>query len=77
MENLFKSWFTTLLGAAIMLLASYDWFFNPVSEMTPRETGIAAVVGFVLMFMKDNVSDWIKQGFTALLDKFKGGSGKV
>lgn len=74
MENLFKSWFTTLLGAAIMSLASYDWFFNPISEMSPRETAIAVVAGFTLMFMKDSISDWIKQAFNAILDKFKGGN---
>jgi hypothetical protein len=74
MESIFKSWFTTILGAAIMALSSYDWFFNPISEMTPRETGIAVVAGFTLMFMRDSISTWIQDAFKAILDKFKGGS---
>lgn len=73
MENIFKSWFTTLLGAAMMTLAAYDWFFNPVSELTPRETAITFTVGFVIIFMKDAISGWINQVVGALIDKFKGG----
>lgn len=71
-ENLFKSWFTTLLGAGILLAASYELFLAEAPRLTKGETLWAAAGGFALMAMKDSISGWINQAVTGAIEKFTG-----
>lgn len=72
-ENLFKSWFTTLLGAGILLVVMYEIFVAQAPRLTRTEAIWVAIAGFALMFMKDAISGWINQAVTAAIDKFSGG----
>ncbi len=69
MENVIKGWFTSILGAALMLIAGYDYFFTDV--LTEREAIGAAIIGFAMLWMRDKISEWIGQLVTVIIDKFK------
>jgi len=68
-ENLFKSWFTTLLGAGLLVVSAYEYFWE--GSMSDVQAAWCAVGGFSLMWMRDKISIWIGDVFTAFLDKFK------
>lgn len=70
MENVLKSWFTTLLGAAVMVLAIYEYWID--DNMTIAQAGIMFAAGFALMWMRDSISGWIGQLFGVLVEKIKG-----
>lgn len=69
LENLFKSWFTTLLGAGILVVIGYEYFWD--DSISDMQAVWGAIGGFALMWMRDKISIWIGDVFTALLDKFK------
>lgn len=70
MENVIKSWFTTLLGAAIMVLAVYEYWID--DGMTLTQAGIMCAAGFALMWMRDTISTKIGELFNALISKITG-----
>jgi TRAP-type uncharacterized transport system fused permease subunit len=66
-ENIYKSWFTSLLGAVAMVLAIYGWWMN---RSTNLESIFLAACGFALLYMRDKISTWIEQAFKLLMNKF-------
>lgn len=69
-ENIFKSWFTSLLGGVIMILSLYDWWWLG-EEITKAIWPF--VGGFALLMMKDKVSDLINQAFEVVINRMRGG----
>lgn len=69
-ENILKGWFSSLLGAFLMGLAIYEYFFVEPA-ITEKEAAVTFVLGYVLFQMRDKLSDWIGQAVTVVLDKFR------
>jgi hypothetical protein len=59
MENIFKSWATTLFGLALWGIAVYEFFFDKDSAIEAWQAGLMVVGGFALLWMRDSVSQWI------------------
>ncbi len=68
MENIIKGWFTTLLGMALMVFASYEWYMG---EPDWYRVAIPFTAGFILLFMRDKISDWVTSLVMAAIEKFK------
>jgi hypothetical protein len=69
-ENIFKSWFTTLLGCVLMGLGVYEWWMK--GETDWYRIAAPIVGGFALLYMKDKISEWIVEFFKAILSKITG-----
>jgi hypothetical protein len=67
-ENVVKSWFTTLLGIAIMVVALYSWYNDQLSDYQALGAGI---VGFAMMWMRDIISRKLVEFFSVIIEKFK------
>lgn len=71
MENIVKSWVTTFIGIALMVLSVYELY----AEGLNTKNCIALAAGFALLWMRDNISIWLndlaKTGTDILKDKFK------
>ncbi len=59
MENIFKSWITTLFGVGLWGIAIYEMFFDETSDLEPWQFGLLVAGGFALLWMRDSVSKWI------------------
>lgn len=70
-ENLIKGWFTSLLGASLMVMAIYEWWTVEGKLFYEYDVIIPFIAGFALLYMKDKISDWIGSFVQAVLDKFK------
>lgn len=68
-ENIFKSIVTTLIGAVIMGSAYYGWYTD---HMTDWQAGGAGIVGFALLWMRDQIPAFISQFVKATIGKFIG-----
>lgn len=66
-ENFFKGPLTTLIGFIAMITAGYLWFSGQISDW---KAGAAVLVGFALMFMRDQVPGMITQAVKAILGRF-------
>lgn len=71
MENIVKGWFTSLLGAALMVMAIIEWWTVEGKLIYDFDVIGPFIAGFALLYMKDKISDWIGQLFQAIIDKFK------
>ena len=71
MENIVKGWFTSLLGAALMILSIVEWWSKEEAQMTDYNVIGPFVGGFALLWMRDNISQWISTFIQAAIDKFK------
>lgn len=67
-ENILKGFFTTLIGAVMMGLALYSWYMG---ESTDWQAGGLGIIGFAMLWMRDQIPGWIQQFFTAIIEKFK------
>ncbi len=67
MENIVKGWFTTLLGLALMTLGSFEFY----EEADWYRCGVPFIAGFILLFMRDKISEWITSLVMAAIEKFK------
>ena len=68
-ENLFKSWFTTLMGAGIIVMVAYEYFWD--GSLSDTQALFASLGGFALMWMRDAISLKLNEFITAVIDKFK------
>lgn len=71
MENIVKGWFTSLLGAALMIMAVLEWWTVEAKQLYDFDVIGPFIAGFALLYMKDKISDWIGQFIQAVIDKFK------
>lgn len=71
MENIVKGWFTSLLGAALMVMAVYEWWTVKEKQIYDWDILGPFIAGFALLYMKDKISEWIGTLFSAIIDKFK------
>jgi len=71
MENVIKGWFSTLLGAALMVLALIEWWTSETKKFYEPDVLIPLIAGFALFQMRDKISDWVNQFVSIALDKFK------
>jgi hypothetical protein len=69
LQNLFKGWFTSILGCVLMTIGVYDWFWQGEEDWWRITAPL--IGGFSLLYMKDEISVLIKELFTALIAKFK------
>lgn len=70
MENIIKSWFTTLLGCVLMGLGVYEFW---IGDMTDWYRIAAPIIGgFALLYMKDKISEWIGEFFKVIISKITG-----
>lgn len=67
-ENIIKGIFTTLIGAAAMCYAFYGYIKD---ELTNWEAGGIAMIGFSLIWIREDIAGFIKRFVTAALNKFK------
>ena len=70
MENIVKSWFTTLLGCVLMGLGVYEWWTGDETDW--YQISVPIIGGFALLYMKDKISEWIGDFFKAILSKITG-----
>jgi len=70
-ENMIKGWFTSLLGAALMVMAVVEWWTTENKQIYEWDILAPFIAGFALLYMKDKISEWIGTFFQALVDKFK------
>jgi hypothetical protein len=68
MENIIKSWFTTLLGIAIMGFSFYGWY---TEWLTDYQGGGAGIAGFAIMWMRDTISKKLEELFSAIIDRIR------
>ena len=71
MENIIKGWFTSLLGAALMVMSVFEWWTVEQKQMYDWDIAAPFIAGFALLYMKDKISDWINSLVQAAIDKFK------
>ena len=71
MENIVKGWFTSLLGAILMLASVYEWWSVEEKQMYDWDIACPFIAGFALLYMKDKISEWITSLVQAAIDKFK------
>lgn len=69
LENIIKGIFTTILGIAIMTGASYGWYVDHLSDW---QAGGFGTIGFALLFMRDQIPQWIGKFAGAAIEKFTG-----
>lgn len=67
-ENILKGIFTTLIGAAAMAYSLYGWSKD---ELTNWQAGGLAMIGFSLLWIRDDIAGFIKRFADAALTKFK------
>ena len=66
-----KSWVTTVLGILIMSSQVFEYAWETYWKNLIWETqdyvqaGLIMVAGFALLFMKDQLTEWIKEKFKA------------
>jgi hypothetical protein len=65
-ENVFKSWFTTLLGCVIMAVCFYEWYKG---EMTDMQAIMGGIIGFALLFMRDAIPTFISRFINKKIDQ--------
>lgn len=70
-ENIVKGWFTSLLGAALMVMAVLEWWTEEKAQMTDYNVIGPFIGGFALLWMRDSISGWISTFIQAVIDKFK------
>ncbi len=70
-ENMIKGWFTSLLGAALMVMAVYQWWTEDKKQIYEWDVIGPFIAGFALLYMKDKISEWIGALFQTIIDKFK------
>jgi TRAP-type uncharacterized transport system fused permease subunit len=68
-ENIIKSLFTTLIGIVAMSLALYGWYLD---ELTDWQGGALGIIGFALLFMRDQIPGFLKKFAGLALNKFSG-----
>lgn len=71
MDNFIKGPLTSLLGLVAMGAAGFGWWLD---HLTDWQAGVLGIVGFALIFMRDQIPGFLTQFFQAILKKF-GGSG--
>lgn len=71
MENLAKGWFTSILGAAIMIMSIIEWWTTDNKMFYDFDVLGPFIAGFALLYMKDKISEWIGSFISSLLEKFK------
>jgi hypothetical protein len=69
LENLFKSWFTTLMGAGIIVMVAYEYFWD--GSLSDMQALFGSLGGFALMWMRDAISSKANDFISAIIDKFK------
>jgi hypothetical protein len=74
-ENVSKNIYTTIFGFALMSLSLtaliIKWFFNvPKIDTVPYwQLAVVAAVGFILLFMRDNVKSYLDIFIKKKIDK--------
>jgi TRAP-type uncharacterized transport system fused permease subunit len=63
-ENVIKSVFTTLLGCVMMGVGFYGWYTDNLTDWQAVGSGVA---GFALLFMRDQIPDFIRRVFNKKL----------
>ncbi len=66
LENAVKSWFTTLLGCAIMGICFYGWFHT--KTISDLQAALGGTAGFALLFMRDALPGFITKIFNKKTD---------
>ncbi len=69
MENLFKSWATTALGVGLWLIAIWEMFFDPKSDIEAWQFALLIGGGFALLWMRDSISTWINDFIQSKIKK--------
>jgi hypothetical protein len=67
LKNIITGWFTTLLGIALMTLSVYAW----LEDDNWWQIGVPFVSGFILLSMKDQLSTFINNLFSIILEAIK------
>lgn len=67
LRNIIVGWFTTLLGMGLMAVSVYAWWEND----TWWQIGVPFVAGFILLFMKDKLSEFLNNLFSVILQAIK------
>lgn len=71
MENIVKGWFTSLIGAILMIMAIVEWWTVENKQVYEWDILGPFIGGFALLYMKDKISEWIGSFVQAVIDKFK------
>ncbi len=71
MENIVKGWFTSLLGASLMVMSIFEWWTVDNKQFYDYDVLGPMIAGFALLYMKDKISEWIGLFVQSVLDKFK------
>lgn len=66
-ENFIKGPLTTLLGFFVLVGCVLGW---AIDYLTDWQAGGGAMVAFALMFMRDNIAQWMKDFVSAVINKF-------
>lgn len=68
-ENIFKNIITTIIGAVIMASAYYGWWND---HLTDWQAGGAGITGFALLWMRDQIPNFIGQFVQGIINRFSG-----
>jgi hypothetical protein len=66
-ENILKGIITTLIGALAMCAAFAGWFIGYLNNW---EGGGLGIIGFMLLFMTDDIKTYVRKFGDALINKF-------
>jgi TRAP-type uncharacterized transport system fused permease subunit len=68
-ESIFKSWFTSVIGAIAITLSLFGWWYDKLSDFQ----GVALfIIGFGLLWMRDKISVLIEDAVKAAINKYSG-----
>ena len=67
LENAVKSWFTTLMGCAVMGVCFYGWYHT--KNLSDWQALIGSTAGFALLFMRDALPGFITRIFNKKIDQ--------
>lgn len=68
--NILRGPLTSLLGFLVMAFCAYGWLWE--DWLTAWEAGVTSIVGFALLFMKDDLPGLVKRLVDILMEKLKG-----
>lgn len=67
-ENVVKGLLTSILGAVMMGSAYYGWWSDGMSDW---QAAVVGIIGFALLWMRDEIPAFIKEIGKAFIDRFK------
>lgn len=73
-ENFIKGPLTSLIGVVIMCAAAYGWW---IDHLTDWQGGAFGIIGFALLFMRDNIPALIMEFVKTIIAKFGGGKTSI